>query len=207
MTSQTKSMTLIQIYEYVCEKYETDLKFYCQRMGNNKNPEFTDQEIITIYLFCVYKEQRFKVKEIYKFAINYLQDWFPKLKSYVAFNTRLNALNQVFVELFCLLISTFAPKECSSQMALLDSMPIITCSGKRKAKVALELTDKSYCSTKNLWYYGVKLHALNFFNKGTLPHPMQIVITQASHDLNVFKDYWSEIENMQFFGDKNLSRQ
>ncbi len=56
-------------------------------MGNNKNPEFTDQEILTIYLFCVYEQQRFKVKEIYNFTKNYLQDWFPKLKSYVAFNT------------------------------------------------------------------------------------------------------------------------
>ncbi len=36
-----------------------------ERFINNKNPEFTDQEILTIYLFCVYEEQRFKVKEIY----------------------------------------------------------------------------------------------------------------------------------------------
>jgi hypothetical protein len=196
-------MILIQIYEFVCEKYESELKYYCERLSNNCNPDFSDQEILTIYLFCVYEEQRFKIKEIYNFAANYLLDWFPKLKTYAAFNNRLNALNQVFVELFCLLVSDFMPKGCSTQMALLDSMPIITCSGKRRAKVALELTDKSYCATKNLWYYGLKLHALNFYNKGTLPHPKQIVITPASEsDLNVFKEYWSKIEFMQFFGDK-----
>jgi hypothetical protein len=82
-------------------------------------------------------------------------------------------------------------------------MPIITCSGKRKAKVALELIDKSYCSKKNLWYYSVKLNALNLFNKGTLPHPQQIVITKASeNDLNVFKECWSEMKDKIFFGDK-----
>lgn len=61
MINQTKSMILIQIYEYVCEKHETELKYYCERLSNNCNPEFTDQEIITIYLFCSYEKQRFKV--------------------------------------------------------------------------------------------------------------------------------------------------
>ena len=35
-------------------------------------------------------------------------------------------------------------------------MPIITCSGKRKAKVATEITDKGYNSTKKMYYYGLK---------------------------------------------------
>jgi hypothetical protein len=196
-------MILIQIYEFVCERYEIELKYYCERLSNNCNPEFTDQEIITIYLFCNYEEQRFKIKDIYNFAANYLQDWFPKLKSYTAFSTRLNSLNQVFIKLFCTLVTDFVPKECSAEILLLDSMPIITCSGKRNAKVALELVDKSFCSSKNLWYYGVKLHALNLYNKGTLPHPQSILITKASeNDLNVFKENWAEIASKIFFGDK-----
>ena len=38
-------------------------------------------------------------------------------------------------------------------------MPVATCKGKnRKEKVAGEVVDKGYCSTKNMYYYGVKLH-------------------------------------------------
>ncbi|MBN2892938.1 MAG: transposase [Bacteroidales bacterium] len=82
-------------------------------------------------------------------------------------------------------------------------MPIITCSGKRKAKVATEMTDKSFCSTKNLWYYRVKLHALAFRRPKTIPYPESIVITNASeNDLNVFKHNWAEIINRTFYGDK-----
>ncbi|RTY80876.1 hypothetical protein EKM05_14025 [Flavobacterium sp. GSP27] len=56
-------------------------------------------------------------------------------------------------------------------------MPIITCSGKRNAKVAKELTDKGYCSTKSLYYYGVKLHALAFRRLDKIPFPEEIQIT------------------------------
>lgn len=65
-----------------------------------------------------------------------------------------------------MLISDFMSKGCSTKIALLNSMPIITCSGKRRVKVALELVDKSYYSTKNMWYYGLKLYTLSFYNKG-----------------------------------------
>lgn len=82
-------------------------------------------------------------------------------------------------------------------------MPIITCSGKRTPKVALEITDKSFCSTKNLYYHGLKLHALAFWRPNGLPHPESFVITPASeNDLNVFKQNWSDIENRTFWGDK-----
>lgn len=203
MINQTKAIKLIKIYQYVCDKYEEELQYYCQRFSPNNQPEFTDQEIITIYLFSVYEEQKFKIKHMYNFAKNYLSDWFPKLHSYVAFTMRLNKLADSIKALCSTVIEEFMPKECSTEFSLLDSMPIITCSGKRTGSVAQELTDKSFCSTKNLWYYGVKLHGLNFYNKGTLPYPESIVISKASeNDLNVFKENWAEISDRKFFGDK-----
>jgi len=48
-------------------------------------------------------------------------------------------------------------------------MPIITCSGKRKGKVARELCDKGYISTKGMFFYGVKLHAIGFYRTNALP--------------------------------------
>lgn len=203
MINQTKATKLIKIYQYVCDKYEEELKYHCERFTNNNHPNFTDQEVITIYLFSVYEEQKFKVKQIYNFTKDYLMSWFPKLNSYVAFVTRLNRLSETIKILCGIVIQEFSPKESSKEFSLLDSMPIITCSGKRAGKVAQELTDKSFCSTKNLWYYGMKLHALNFYNKGTLPYPESIVMSKASeNDLNIFKENWAEIENRNFFGDK-----
>ena len=82
-------------------------------------------------------------------------------------------------------------------------MPIITCSGKRSGKVANDLTDKGYCSTKSLYYFGVKLHALAFRRDKTIPFPEEIQITPASiNDLTVFKEIWSNKTNRCFFGDK-----
>lgn len=82
-------------------------------------------------------------------------------------------------------------------------MPIITCSGKRSRKVATEITDKGFCSTKGMYYYGLKLHLLRFRRIGKLPHPEQIIYTPASvNDVTVFKESWSAIENRTFFGDK-----
>jgi hypothetical protein len=49
--------------------YEENLKYYCRRFSNNKNPEFTDREAITIYLYSMQVEHRFKVKHIYEFEI------------------------------------------------------------------------------------------------------------------------------------------
>jgi len=97
----------------------------------------------------------------------------------------------------------FQPNDCCLDQSLLDSMPIITCSGKRTGKVAREITDKGYNSTKGFYYYGLKLHALGFRRIGKLPHPEQILFTAASvNDLSLYKQAWSEIKDRVFFGDK-----
>lgn len=203
MITKDNKCKLIEIYFYVCKKYEQDLKYCCQRFSNNNQPEFTDQEAMTIYLYTVHQEERFRCKQIYRFADNYLRSWFPKLPSYEAFNNRINRLSGAFSQLVNPLLSEFVPQGCSSEISLLDSMPIITCSGKRAGKVAPELTDKGYCSTKGIYYYGSKLHALAFHHKGHLPFPEELLLTPASeNDLNVFKQAWSNIENRTFFGDK-----
>jgi len=94
------------------------------------------------------------------------------------------------------------------QTLLVDSMPIITCAGRnRVAKVAPEITNKRYCSTKNQYYYGLKLHALAFRRKGKLPFPESQIFTPAEeNDLTVLKQAWGEnINNRTIFGDKIYS--
>jgi hypothetical protein len=203
MISKVKSTKLVEIFFYVSDAYEKELKFSCERFSNNSCPDFTDQEIMTVYLFCQNQEQRTKIKQIYKFADEYLRSWFPKLPSYAAFNNRINRLSEAFRLLTDSLLRTHQPSDCSTYESLLDSLPVITCSGKRVGKVAPELTEKGYCSTKSMYYYGLKLHTLAFRRANQLPFPEQLLITAASeNDLNVFRNAWSNIENRTFFGDK-----
>ena len=108
------------------------------------------------------------------------------------FSNRLNRLSEAFKYLATNLITVYYPDNCLSDQSLLDSMPIIACSGKRKGKVAKDITDKGYCSTKSMYYYGVKLHALAFIRKNKIHFPEEIQITPASvNDLTVFKQVWS----------------
>ena len=203
MIPKDKIFKLIAIYLYICDLYDNELKYFCQRFTNNDHPVFTDQEVITIYLYAMHVEQKLKIKQIHNFANGYLLSWFPKLPGYVAFTLRINRLSEVFKHIAGTLLSSNCPDECDLSTSLLDSMPIITCSGKRNGAVAREITDKGYCSTKSLYYYGLKLHALAYRKPNRLPFPESIVITPASeNDLNVFKQNWNGISNRDFYGDK-----
>lgn len=74
---------------YICDVYKSTLCFYCQRFSNNPNPEFTDKELLSIYLFYSYYQRYFSIKEIHTFAKKYLLSWFPKLPFYQIFCIRL----------------------------------------------------------------------------------------------------------------------
>ncbi|MCX6237710.1 MAG: hypothetical protein NTY07_09175 [Bacteroidia bacterium] len=100
------------------------------------------------------------------------------------------------------MISAFVPSDCILDESLLDLMPVITCSGNREGKVAREITDKGFCSTKGIYYYGLKLHALAFHHPHYLLFPYQFQLTSDSeNDLNLFKRAWGGIENQTLFDD------
>ena len=61
MIIREKELKLIAMYLYICELYDKELKLYCQRYSNNSNPAFTDQEIMTIYLFARYCQKYFLI--------------------------------------------------------------------------------------------------------------------------------------------------
>jgi hypothetical protein len=193
---------------YICDLYDSELKYCCQRYSNNSNPVFTDQEIMTIYLFVGSCQKYFLVKDIHAFAAEYLSSWFPKLPSYQTFNYRLNRLSEAFRVLSEKLISSFIPEDCILDESQVDSYPIMTCTGRnRHGKVAKEITSKGYCSTKNQFYYGLKLHALAFRRKGRIPFPESLILTPAQdNDLTVFKQAWGDkLSDRVIFGDKIYS--
>ena len=163
---------------------------------------------MTIYLFAGHCQKYFQIKDIYNFASEYLSSWFPKLPSYQTFNLRLNRLNEAFRVLSTRLISSFMPADCNKGISLVDSLPIITCAGRnRQGKVAREITAKGYCSTKNMYYYGLKLHALTLRREGTIPFPKSLTVTPAEdNDLTVFKQARGDyISDTVIFGDKIYS--
>lgn len=189
MIPKDKALKLIKIYIYVCSQYSETLNCYCQRYSNNSKPQFSDEEILAIFLF-VGSEQRYtRIKEIHSFAKEYLLDWFPKLVSYQTFVYRLNRMVGAVQELLKHLIVSNKPDDCDEDTLVVDSMPIMTCCGRnRQGKVAREIADKGYCSTKNQYYHGLKLHLVGYRRKGHLPFPCHIVLSSASeNDLTVFK--------------------
>ncbi len=109
--------------------------------------------------------------------------------SYQTFCIRLNVLSEAFKVLVDTMIQSFKPKNCDSLISIVDSMLIVTCKGKnRKGKVVTEITSKGYCSTKKMYYYGMKLHMVGQRREGTIPFPEMIVLAPASDkDPTVFR--------------------
>ena len=182
---------LIKLYYHVCDKYNEQLRWEVQRHSNNHSQRgiITDEELLTIYLFCVAYEEKYKIKSMYKYIKNHWHSWFPLLPSYQAFNARLNNLCDAFPILLIDFMNQASISSDSLKILLGDSLPVITCSHKRGGKVAKGLTDKGFCATKKLHYYGVKIHLLGLNRASTIPFPQYIEVTPASvHDLTASRD-------------------
>ena len=197
---------LIRIYLYVCHEYKGELWSIVERMSNNSNPTFSDEEVITIYLFGI-TQKRFIIKEIYDYTRDHLKSWFPHLCSYGAYVQRLNNLCDIFPYLFEKTLLK-CHRNCPYPLLdalLLDSMPVIIANAKRSssAKVANNFANKGYCSSKDIWYYGVKLHILGIKRDKMLPLPEFIGLTPASdHDLSAFKRIAPYLEGTEVFADR-----
>jgi len=61
-------------------------------------------------------------------------------------------------------------------------MPIIMAQQKRlsRAHVASWFADKGYCASKNLYFYGVKVHLIGFRRRDAMPLPDYIGMTPGS---------------------------
>lgn len=205
-----RQLDLIRLYYYLCECYDTELRWHCQRFSNNSSPcneKITDSELLTIYFYCRLYENKHKKSEIYDYTVRYMSSWFPKLPNYSNFNVRLNALNPALLALVPIILqdieSQGVVKGISQDIVLVDSYPIILCSGKRQGKVATELSDKSFCATKSLYYYGVKMHMVARKVEKTIPMMDFVSITPASeNDLTALRPILPKLEGKAIFADK-----
>lgn len=188
---------LIRIYNHVCNKYKEQIQWEVQKFSNNAQPQgiITDEELITIYLFCVAYEEKYKIKSMHTHIKKYWHSWFPLLPSYQSFSARLNKLCDAFPILLVDFFNTASICPDKLKVLLGDSFPVITCSHKRGGKVAKELTDKGYCATKKLHFYGVKVHTFGLKRPSTIPFPQYIEITPASvHDLTASRTILEKIK-------------
>lgn len=204
-----KELELIRLYCYLCDCNDNVLCIYHQRFSRNSAPsneKLTDVELLTIYLYCRRFENKHIKAEIYDYANRYLRSWFPDLPAYANFNARLNNLSNSIPYLINLILNDLQNTEnqyIDASISLIDSMPIMLCSGKRKGKVAPELSEKSFCSTKGIYYFGVKLHAVAFYRKGKLPFPEYLGITSAAeNDLEAIRPVLTQLNNRWVFADK-----
>ena len=175
---------LIELYLLVCRLYDTQPVLKQQRLSNFK-PEFTDQELVTIYLFG-HLQGYFLMRQIYEYTQQHWRAWFPHLPSYQAFNHRLSDLAPAFELLIDALLQQANTQLSGAADRVIDSVPVILARASRAttAAVAREVADKTFCASKNLWYHGVKIHIQAARRCQLLPLPERIFLSEAScHDL------------------------
>jgi len=195
---------LITLFLTICKYYQEELWIHCERFSNNNHPDFSDEEVMVIYLFGIIRKRR-NVKDIYEYIQDHFSAWFPHLPSYEAYLQRLNRLSAVFPALVEKLKADYPKLEILTKVRLLDSMPIIIAKQKRssKAKVANEYANKGYCASKGIYFYGVRLHALAIQRKGRLPLPEQLFLTPAAiNDLIVLEQILQSLINLELYADK-----
>ena len=199
---------LVQLFVWVCQVYDRHPTLKSQRWSNNPAlPVFTDQEVMTIYLFGIL-QGHFKQLAIHSYVKGHWAAWFPLLPSYQAFNHRLNLLQEIWS---VLLGDLWGELGCPASLTetgfdqLIDSLPIMLAVRGRSydAKVARDQADQSYCESKQIWYHGVKLHLLGAKQYRQLPAPLSLCLTEASrHDLPMVKEQVLAPLPGNLFGDK-----
>jgi hypothetical protein len=86
---------LIELYLLICRLYNTKPVLKQQRLSNNHEPLFSDEELLTMYLFG-HLQGLTTQRRIYDYIRHHWRAWFPALPSYQSVNGRLNALAPAF---------------------------------------------------------------------------------------------------------------
>ena len=179
------ALTLIRIYLFICRHYRGRLAAVAQRQSNNADPDFTDKEVLTVYVFGLVKKRK-TIREIHQYAQDHFSDWFPDLPFYQSYNRRLNRLSAVFAPLVQEALSEISCQKTRNEMVrIADSMPIMLVEGQRASQATVasdQLASVGYCSSKDTFFHGVKLHVVARKRSGTLPLLQQAGLTPGSEN-------------------------
>ena len=195
---------LIQLYLLVCHIYDTRSETCFQRLSNNSKPAFTDQELVTLYLFG-HLHTLFEKKAIHRFIDSYWRHFFPRLPAYQTFAARLNLLEQTFQSIGGYLHELLQEKRRPEIDHLIDSLPVLLAAGSHAytARVARDVAEVGYCASKKIYFHGVRLHTIAQRRSGTIPRPAQIWLREGScHDLRSVREQEIYLPNSSLIGDK-----
>jgi len=172
---------LIKLYCTICQCNDSRFIEGKQRLSNNHCPKFSDEELITVYLWGK-AQQLLTRKAIYNYTKSHLLVWFPALPSYQAFCRRLNRLTAAFQALAEIWTEEALSDAKDTQCYAVDSCPVMVArrSYSSHAKVGREFCSKCYCASRQEWYYGCKLHAFVMLRSGRLPLLLAAQVSTAS---------------------------
>jgi DDE family transposase len=194
---------LIEIYLFVCQTYDTSSETCFQRLSHNREPDFTDQELITIWFFAHF-EGCFEKKKMHRLIENYWREWFPRLPSHQTFVLRLNQLEPTFQTFGAVLADALAVRQTPEIDHLVDSLPVMLASHGHSysARVAREIADVGFCAAKKTRFHGVRLHCIAQRRTNRLPLPAQVWLCGASHhDSQAFIQQQPTLTGTSLFGD------
>src|SRR5437764_15096572 len=115
---------LIELYLLACHIYDTRSATCFQRLSNNSKPEFTDQELVTIYLFG-HLQGLFEKKAIHRLIDKYCRHYFPQLPAYQTFVARLNQMEQSFQTIGSYLNELLSASRTPEVDDIIDSLPVM----------------------------------------------------------------------------------
>jgi hypothetical protein len=194
---------LIELYLFVCQIYDTRSQTCFQRQSNNRNPRFTDQELVCIWFFGHFNN-KFNKRQIYQFILDYWAQWFPLLPKYQTFCYRLNLLEQTFQSIGAELFAHLHARQTPAHDHLIDSFPVMLARGGHayRARVAREIADLGFCAAKKTYFHGVRLHTIAERRFAQLPSPSQIWVCEASHhDSTAAREQFLELPGTTLIAD------
>lgn len=195
---------LIELYLFACHIYDNRSETCFQRLSNNARPEFTDQELVAIYLFG-HLNNLFEKKAIHKFIDRYWRHYFPRLPAYQTFAARLNLLEQTFQTIGGYLNERLAESRTPEIDHIIDSVPVMLARGGHAygARVARDVSDVGYCASKKTYFHGVRLHTIAQRRFGGIPLPAQIWLREGScHDLQSVREQAISLPGSALIGDR-----
>lgn len=203
MDWQTK---LITIYVRMSGFLQTYRRKELIRLSANDTPLFTDEELLTVYLFGRLQGHS-TLQSIHSYTLDHLKEWFPKMPKYSGFVHRMKVAEDLMVWMTRRLANELSQTLTQPffQDYGMDSIPIVIAHAKRSghAKVAREIANKGYDASKDMWYYGVKVHVLGQMCPGTIPLPRAEGITPASeHDLDALQEIVNELHGLHLYVDR-----
>lgn len=196
-------LQLISIYLTICDFWKRGISASVKRYSNYSQYALSDEEVATIFIFGILSGHT-TVRNIHTYTQRHLLDWFPALGGYEAFNYRLNRIADGFIGL-CEHLVAHEQAVTGPVDWVIDSVPVILAGAKRSSsgKVANDMANKGFCSSKDLYFYGVKVHLIGKVRDSTIPFPCFFGVAPASvNDNQMLKQIAPQIPEGRLFGDK-----